>query len=80
MKSCTQIWKTRNLTVKGKTLIVKNLFVSQMGYEIERRDIPDRFKNEINLMENYMGRQNKSNRSKCLLFGQKGVWNGYDKY
>ena len=23
MKSCTQIWKTRNLTFKGKTLIVQ---------------------------------------------------------
>jgi hypothetical protein len=40
MKSCTQIWKTRNLTFKGKTLIIKNLLVSQMGYEIEMRGIP----------------------------------------
>ena len=50
MKSCTQIWKTRNLTVKGKTLIVRNLLVSQMGYEIEMRSIPDRCKIEINVI------------------------------
>jgi hypothetical protein len=52
MKCCTQIWKTRNLTFKGKrkTLIVKNLLVSQMGYEIEMRGIPDRFKSEINVI------------------------------
>jgi hypothetical protein len=49
MKSCTQIWKTRNLTFKGKTLIVKNLLVSQIGYEIEMRGISDRYMNEINV-------------------------------
>ena len=47
MKCCTQIWKTRNLTFKVKTLIVKNLLVSQMGYEIEMRGIPDKSKSEI---------------------------------
>jgi len=31
-------------------------------------------------MDIYMGRQSKSNRSKCLLFGQKREWNGNDKY
>jgi hypothetical protein len=79
MKSYTQIWKTRNLTFKGKTLIVKDLLVSQMGYEIEMRGIPDRFKSEMNVVI-YMGRQSKSNRSKCLLFGHKRGWNGNDKY
>jgi hypothetical protein len=37
MKSCTQVWKTRNLTFKGKTLIVKNFLLAQMGYETEMR-------------------------------------------
>ena len=32
------------------TLIVKNLLVSQMGYEIEMRSIPDRLKNEIKVI------------------------------
>jgi hypothetical protein len=41
MKSCTQIWKTNKITVKGKTLIVKNLLVSALGNEIEMRSIPD---------------------------------------
>jgi hypothetical protein len=41
MKSCTQVWKTRNLTFKGKTLIVKNFLLAQMGFEIEMRGIPE---------------------------------------
>jgi len=47
MKSCIQIWKTRNLTFKGKILIIKNLLVSQMGYDIEIRGIPHSLK-ELN--------------------------------
>jgi hypothetical protein len=31
-------------------VIVENLLVSQMGYEIEMRGIPDRFQNEINVI------------------------------
>jgi hypothetical protein len=31
MKSCTQVWKTRNLTFKGKTLIAKKNSVSSNG-------------------------------------------------
>ena len=37
MKSCTQVWKTRNLTIKGKTLIVKIFLLAQMR---EMRGIP----------------------------------------
>ena len=35
MTSCTQIWKARMLTFKGKTLIFKNLFVSQMDTKLK---------------------------------------------
>jgi hypothetical protein len=35
MTSCTQIWKARNLTFKGKTWIFKNLFVSQMDTKLK---------------------------------------------
>ena len=37
MKSCTQVWKTRNLTFRGKTLIVKTFLLAQMGFETEMR-------------------------------------------
>ena len=43
MKSCTQVWKTRNLTFKGKTLIVKIFLLAQMRemrFETEMRGIP----------------------------------------
>jgi hypothetical protein len=35
MKNCVHVWKSRNLTYTGKTLIVKNLLISLCGYEIE---------------------------------------------
>ena len=44
MKSCTQVWKTRNLTFKGKTLIAENFLLAQMGFETEMRGIPDKYK------------------------------------
>jgi hypothetical protein len=34
MKSCTQIWKTRNLTFKGKTLIVQTFWHTRYIYKI----------------------------------------------
>ena len=48
IKTCLQVWKTRNLTFTGKTLIVKNLIISKTGYEIEMRGIPDNYAKEIN--------------------------------
>ena len=33
MKNCVHVWKSRNLTYTGKTLIVKNLLISLCGYE-----------------------------------------------
>ena len=75
MKSCTQIWKTRNLTFKGKTLIVKNLLVSQMGYEIEMRGIPDRFKSEINVIIwkfIWNDKVNQIDRNVCCLDTKEG--------
>jgi hypothetical protein len=48
MKSCTRVWKTRNLTFKGKTLIVKKFLLAQMGFETEMREIPEKYKKELN--------------------------------
>ena len=47
MKNCIQVWKSRKLSYKGKTIIVKNLLLSYYGFEIEMKGIPDQFKKEI---------------------------------
>jgi hypothetical protein len=35
-------------TFKGKTLIVKNFLLAQMGFETEIRGIPEKYKKEVN--------------------------------
>jgi hypothetical protein len=47
MKSCTQVWKTRNLSLKGKPLIAKNFLLAQMGFETEMRGVPEKYKKEV---------------------------------
>jgi hypothetical protein len=71
MKSCTQVWKTRNLTFKGKTLIVKNFLLAQMGFETEMRGIPEKYKKEVNRI-GFVYRMEKNitiylNRSICSI-------------
>ena len=48
MKSCLHVWKSRNLTYVGKTLIIKNVLLSLCGYEIVMKGIPDKYVKEIN--------------------------------
>ena len=55
MKSCTQVWKTRYLTIKGKTLIVKNFLLAQKGFETEMRGISEKHKKEVNDLEIPLG-------------------------
>ena len=50
MKSCTRVWKTRNLTFKGKTLMVKYVLLARMGFETEMRGIPEKYKKEVNAL------------------------------
>ena len=40
MKNCIQIWKSRDLTLKGKILVIKTVLVSQINYEPEMNSIP----------------------------------------
>ena len=58
MKHCVHVWKSRNLTCTGKTLIVKNLLISLCGYEIEMRGIPEKIckRNNNFGMGFYLGR------------------------
>ena len=48
IKACLEIWKARDLTYKNRVLILKSLIISQIGFEVEMRGIPDNFKKEIN--------------------------------
>jgi hypothetical protein len=40
IKSSMEVWKSRDLTYFGKTLIIKSFVLSVIGYEIEMRGIP----------------------------------------
>jgi hypothetical protein len=53
MKSCTLVWKTRNLTFKGTTLIVKNFLFAQMGFETEMRGVPEKYKKNPIIMNKW---------------------------
>ena len=70
MKSCLHVWKSRNVTYGGKTLLIKDLLLSLCGYEIEMRGIPDKYVKEINdIMWSFIwsGKTNQINRSVCCL-------------
>jgi hypothetical protein len=41
VNKCLHVWKTRDLSYKGKVLILKSLILSTVGYEIEIRGIPE---------------------------------------
>ena len=75
IKNCMHVWKTRNLSFEGKTLIIKSLIYSVIGYEIEIRGIPDIYMKEINtLVWNFL-RDNKTNRIErnvCCLEEEEG--------
>jgi len=44
IKSCLEVWKTRDLIYKGKVLILKTCIISQINFEIEMRGIPEKYK------------------------------------
>jgi hypothetical protein len=76
MKNCVQVWKSRKLSYKGKTIIVKkNLLISYCGFEIEMKGIPDKFKKEIEtLIWDFIwdGKVNQIKRDVCCLHIEKG--------
>ena len=70
MKNCVHVWKSRNLTYTGKTLIVKHLLISLCGYEIEMRGIPEKYVKEITTLVwgfNWGGSINQTDRKVCCL-------------
>jgi hypothetical protein len=47
IKTCLQVWKSRNLSISGKVLIVKTFVHSVINFEIETRGIPNKYCKEI---------------------------------
>ena len=75
IKACIEVWKSRDLTFKGKVLIIKSLIISQIGFEIEMRGIPEKYKKEINeLMWFFIwdGKVNQIKRDVCCLSENEG--------
>ena len=50
IKTCIQVWKSRNLSLRGKVLIIKTFLISQIGYELEMNGIPKNKEKEINTL------------------------------
>jgi hypothetical protein len=70
MKSCTQVRITRNITFKGKTLIIKKFLLAQMGFETEMRGIQEKYKKEVNdLIWKFLwdNKPNQIERNVCCL-------------
>ena len=75
MKNCVQVWKSRKLSYKGKTIIMKNLLLSYCGFENEMKAIPDKFKKEIEtLIWDFIweGKVNQIKRDVCCLDIENG--------
>ena len=47
IKNCIQVWKTRDLTYTGKVLVIKTLFLSQIGFLAESLNVPNMVVKEI---------------------------------
>ena len=75
IKSCMEVWKSRDLTYEGNILILKSLVLSLIGYEIEMRGIPEKYEREINhLLWAFIwdGKTNQIKRNICCLPKEKG--------
>jgi hypothetical protein len=70
MKNCIQVWKSRKLSYKGKTIIVKNLLLSYCVFEIEMKGIPDKFKKEIETLIWDFIWEGKVNQNKSFCFSK----------
>ena len=51
IKSCIQIWKSRNISYVDKVLIIRTLLASQIGFLVDIKPVPN---NVIKLIESLM--------------------------
>ena len=50
IKNCIQVWKSRDLTYKGKVLIIKTLLLSQIGFIADVVSIPNNIVKQIDTL------------------------------
>ena len=78
MKNCIQIWKSRDLTLKGKILIIKTFLISQINYELEMKPIPKNIVKEVDkILWNFLwdGKQPLVNKQTMCLDVENGGLN-----
>ena len=72
------IWKSRDLTLKGKILIIKTFLLSQINYELEMNPIPKHIMKEIDkILWNFLwdGKQPLVNKQTMCLYIENGGMN-----
>ena len=75
MKNYIQIWKSIDLTLKGKILIIKTFLLSQINYELEMNPIPKHIIKEIDkILWNFLwdGKQQLVNKQTMCLDVENG--------
>ena len=50
IKNCIQVWKSRDLTYKGKVLVIKTLLLSQVGFIADVVNIPNYIVKQIDTL------------------------------
>ena len=78
IKNCIQVWKSRDLTLKGKILIIKTFLISQIGFQIETTHIPQNIVKAIDkLIGEFLwdGKQPLVNRQTMFLNMKMGGMN-----
>ena len=40
IKNCIQVWKSRDLTLRGKILMIKTFVITQIGFQAEMQLVP----------------------------------------
>ena len=68
IKNCLQVWKSRDLTYKGKILVLKTFVLSKINFELEMRGIPNNIKNDLQtIMTNFLWNDKKPLVSKKTI-------------
>ena len=81
IKSKLEIWKTRDLSFEGKSLLIRSIAVSQILYAIEMKSIDEKYTNDVNkILFDFLwsGKRYNINKAICNLPRQMGGLNIVD--
>ena len=74
IKNCIQVWKSRNLTYKGKVLIINTFLLSQIGFLAETVHVPNNVVKEIDkLLWSFMWDDKQPLVSRNTMFLDKSL-------